>query len=233
MVVMSQVTECIPRNFSTRTHRISIPKYSLSEELISSISHGVGALLSLVGLILCIVRSVVHATPMGVASSIIYGLSLIILYTMSCLYPALKPNQAKRFFRVIDHCSVFLLIAGTYAPFTLVTLAGPTGWLLFFVIWGAALIGIVLNAIDLEKFSKVSVVCYLAMGWAVVFAIKPLVAALASPGLVLLVCGGVTYSLGVILYALGSKIRYMHSVWHFFVLAGSILHFFAVYLYVL
>ena len=174
-----------------------------------------------------------HGTPFGVTSSIVYGLSLIILYTMSCIYHALKPNQAKRVFRVIDHCSVFLLIAGTYTPFTLVTLHGSTGWLLFSVIWGAAIIGMLLNAIDLEKFSKISVVCYPAMGWAVVFAIRPLVAALATPGLILLVCGGVAYSLGVIVYALGSKIRYMHSIWHFFVLAGSILHFFAVYLYVL
>ena len=231
--MMSQVTECMPTAVPVKRHRISIPKYSLGEELISSISHGVGALLSLAGLILCIVRSVMHGTPFGVTSSIVYGLSLIILYTMSCIYHALKPNQAKRVFRVIDHCSVFLLIAGTYTPFTLVTLHGSTGWLLFSVIWGSAIIGMILNAIDLEKFSKISVVCYLAMGWAVVFAIRPLVAALATPGLILLVCGGVAYSLGVIVYALGSKIRYMHSIWHFFVLAGSILHFFAVYLYVL
>ncbi len=231
--MMSQVTECIPTAVPVKRHRISIPKYSLGEELISSISHGVGALLSLAGLILCIVRSVMHGTPFGVASSIVYGLSLFILYTMSCIYHALKPNQDKRVFRVIDHCSVFLLIAGTYTPFTLVTLHGSTGWLLFSVIWGAAIIGMILNAIDLEKFSKISVVCYLAMGWAVVFAIRPLIAALATPGLILLVCGGVAYSLGVIVYALGGKIRYMHSIWHFFVLAGSILHFFAIYLYVL
>ena len=130
---------------------------------------------------------------------------------MSCIYHALKPNQAKRVFRVIDHCSVFLLIAGTYTPFTLVTLHGSTGWLLFSVIWGAAIIGMILNAIDLEKFSKISVVCYLAMGWAVVFAIRPLIAALATPGLILLVCGGVAYS--CLLYTSGCLLDlYRNSV---------------------
>lgn len=215
------------------SHKISIPKYSLGEELISSISHGVGALLSVAGMILCIVRSAAHGGTAAVAASIVYGLTLIVLYTMSCIYHALRVNKAKRVFRVIDHCSVFLLIAGTYTPYTLVTLTGPTGWLLFGVIWGAAVIGITLNAISLEKFSKISVFCYLAMGWAIIFAIKPLLASLALQGIVLLVAGGVAYSLGVILYALGSKKRYMHSIWHFFVLAGSILHFFSIYLYVL
>ena len=152
---------------------------------------------------------------------------------MSCIYHALKPNKAKRVFRVFDHCSVFLLIAGTYAPYTLVSLSGATGWVLFGIIWASAILGITLNAIDLEKFSKVSVACYLAMGWAVIFAFRPLMASLAFPGLMLLVAGGVAYSLGVILYAIGSKKRYMHSVWHFFVLAGSILHFFSIYLYVI
>lgn len=217
----------------TPTYKISIPKYTLGEELISSISHGVGSLLSIAALVLCTVRSILHGNPLAVVSSVIFGTSLIILYTMSCIYHALKPNKAKRIFRVIDHCSVFLLIAGTYAPFTLVTLAGTTGWILFAVIWLSAILGITLNAIDLEKFSKVSVVCYLAMGWAIVFAIRPLIAALAPQGLVFLVAGGIAYSLGVILYALGSKLRYMHSIWHFFVLAGSILHFFSIYFYVL
>ncbi len=218
---------------SVTPHKISIPKYTLGEELVSSISHGIGALLSVAGLTMCIVRSAIHGSGAALAASIVYGISLIILYTMSCIYHALKPNKAKRVFRVFDHCSVFLLIAGTYAPYTLVSLSGATGWVLFGIIWASAILGITLNAIDLEKFSKVSVACYLAMGWAVIFAFRPLMASLAFPGLMLLVAGGVAYSLGVILYAIGSKKRYMHSVWHFFVLAGSILHFFSIYLYVI
>lgn len=232
MIVMTDTSETMG-TLSPASHKISIPKYTLAEELISSISHGAGALLAVAGLILCVVRGVSHGSTTAVISGIVFGFTLIVLYTMSCLYHALRVNKAKRVLRVIDHCSVFLLIAGTYTPYTLVTLAGPTGWLLFGVIWGAAAIGITLNAISLERFSKISVVCYLAMGWAIIFAIKPLAAALAVPGIVLLVAGGVAYSLGVILYALGSKKRYMHSIWHFFVLAGSILHFLSIYLYVL
>ena len=212
---------------------ITIPKYTLGEELMSSISHGVGALLSIAALVLCVVFSAIHGNPAAVVASALYGSSLVILYTMSCLYHALKPNKAKRVFRIFDHCSIFLLIAGTYTPYTLVTLAGTTGWILFGVIWGAAILGIVLNAIDLEKYSKISVACYLAMGWAVIFAIKPLIAALPTGGLIYLLLGGIAYSVGVILYALGSKRRYMHSIWHFFVLAGSILQFFSVFFYVI
>ena len=212
---------------------ITIPKYTLGEELMSSISHGVGALLSIAALVLCVVFSAIHGNPAAGVASALYGSSLVILYTMSCLYHALKPNKAKRVFRIFDHCSIFLLIAGTYTPYTLVTLAGTTGWILFGVIWGAAILGIVLNAIDLEKYSKISVACYLAMGWAVIFAIKPLIAALPTGGLIYLLLGGIAYSVGVILYALGSKRRYMHSIWHFFVLAGSILQFFSVFFYVI
>lgn len=212
---------------------ITIPKYALSEELISAISHGVGALLSIAALCLCVVVAVRSADTYSIVSAAIYGATLIILYTMSTLYHSLRVNKAKKVFRVIDHCSIFLLIAGTYTPYTLVTLRDSVGWLMFAIVWGAAIIGIILNVIDLKKYLIPSVICYLAMGWVIVFAFSPLKAALHPTGIVLLIGGGVAYSLGAGLYALGSKIKYFHSVFHFFVLAGSILHFFSIMLYVL
>lgn len=214
---------------------IAIPKYSLAEELISSISHGIGALLGVSALVISVVVSVLHRDPWAVVSCSVYGAMLVILYTMSTIYHALKVNKAKRVFRVIDHCSVFLLIAGTYTPYTLVTLreAGHVGWTLFGIVWGAAIIGIVFNAIDVKKYAVVSMISYLAMGWVIVFAFKPLYHALEFNGIVLLVAGGIAYTLGAIVYGVGAKVKYMHSIWHFFVLAGSILHFFSIILYVI
>lgn len=210
--------------------KIEIPKYTLGEELISSISHGIGAGLGIAALCLCLSAS--NHNVWSVVSSWVFGLSLIILYSMSCIYHALKPNNAKRVMRIFDHCTIFLLIAGTYTPFTLISLRGKVGWTLFGVIWGAAVIGIILNAIDMEKFKSVSMACYLAMGWAIIFAFKPLLSAVPRVGIELLVAGGISYTVGAVIYGIGSKVRYMHSVWHFFVLGGSILHFLCVYLYV-
>lgn len=216
-----------------KLYKIPIPKYTLGEELISSISHGVGAALGIAALCLCVVRSSMINNSLAIVSSWIFGISLIILYSMSCIYHGLKPNNAKRVMRVFDHCTIFLLIAGTYTPFTLVSLHGATGWTLFGIIWGTAIIGIILNAIDMEKFKTVSMICYLAMGWAIVFTFKPLMMAVSAPGIKLLVAGGIAYTVGAVIYGIGSKVKYMHSIWHFFVLAGSILHFLAVYNYVL
>ncbi|MGN0169440.1 MAG: hemolysin III family protein [Lachnospiraceae bacterium] len=213
--------------------KISIPDYTLSEELINTISHGVGAVLGLAALILCIIRSAIHHDPLALAGSIVFGISLIILYTMSSIYHGVRPGIAKRILRVCDHCTIFLLIAGTYTPFTLVTLHGTTGWILFGVIWGAAVFGIILNAMDVERFKKLSMVCYLAMGWCVIIAFPVLQANLASSGIRLLLWGGIAYTVGAIIYGIGSKVRYMHSLWHFFVLAGSILHFLCIYCYVI
>lgn len=152
---------------------------------------------------------------------------------MSTLYHSLKVNNAKRVFNIIDHCSIFLLIAGSYTPYVLVTLKGALGWTIFGIIWGAAILGIVFNAIDLNKYRKISLIAYLIMGWIIVFAFKPLADNLSSPGVILLVLGGVAYTIGAIFYALGKKKKYMHSIFHFFVLAGSILQFFSIFLYVI
>ncbi|MEG2702242.1 MAG: hemolysin III family protein [Clostridia bacterium] len=216
------------------THRVSIPKYTLCEELLNAISHGVGAIFGVVAMVLCIVRAVINGgSTATIVGACVFGLTLILLYTVSTLYHALKVNKAKRVFRVLDHCTIFLLIVGTYTPYTLTTLRGNVGWLLFAVIWAAAALGVTLNAVSLKKFAAVSVFCYLAMGWAIVFAIRPLSAAMDAHGIVLLIWGGVAYTIGAILYAIGAKRKYFHSVFHFFCLVGSVLHFLSIYQYVL
>lgn len=216
-----------------KQHRIFIPKYTLGEELMNSISHGIGAGLGIAALVLCIIKSCMPLDGYKLASSIVFGLSTTLLYLMSCLYHALKVNQAKRVFRVIDHCTIFLLIAGTYTPYTLITLRGLTGWLLFGVVWGVSVLGIVLNAVSLKRFAKLSVFCYIALGWVVLFASHQLVASLHPTGFWLLLSGGIAYTLGAVLYAIGSKKRYFHSVFHLFCMIGTLLHFLSVYLYVL
>ncbi len=213
--------------------RIAIPKYTLGEELINSISHGVGALLGIAALVLCIVKSCNPLDGYKLASSIVFGLTFTLLYLMSCLYHALAVNKAKRVFRVFDHCTIFLLIAGTYTPYTLVTLRGMTGWVIFGIVWGVGILGIVLNAVNLRRYAKLSVLCYIGLGWVIIFAIRPLVAALPSGGLAMLIAGGVAYTLGAVLYAIGSKKPYFHSVFHFFCIIGTVLHFFSIYFYVL
>ena len=217
----------------SKPHRISIPKYTLGEELTNSISHGVGAGLGIAALVLCIVKSAIAHDGYKLASSIVFGIAVTLLYLMSCLYHALKVNKAKRVFRVMDHCTIFLLIAGTYTPFTLVTLRGAVGWWLFGIVWGVAILGIVLNAVSLKRFAKLSVLCYLGMGWVIIFAFRRLSAALHPTGLMLLIAGGVAYTVGAILYAVGSKRKYFHSIFHFFCIIGTVLHFLAIYLYVL
>ena len=218
---------------NTKPHRIAIPRYTLGEELINSISHGVGAGLGITALVLCIVKSCSPLDGYKLASSIVFGLTTTLLYLMSCLYHALKVNRAKRVFRVIDHCTIFLLIAGTYTPYTLNTLRGVTGWVLFGLVWGVGILGIVLNAVSLKKFAKLSVACYIALGWVVIFASKELIASLDRGGLWLLLAGGIAYTVGAVLYGIGAKKRYFHSVFHFFCLIGTALHFFSIYFYVL
>lgn len=214
-------------------HRIQIPKYTLGEELLNAISHGAGACLGVAMLVLCIVRSCNPLDGFKLASSIVFGITVTLLYLMSCLYHSLKVNKAKRVFRVIDHCTIFLLIAGTYTPYTLISLRGTLGWIIFGLIWGIAVLGIVLNAVSLKKFAKLSVGCYLVMGWIIIFAYQHMVQALHPNALSLLVWGGIAYTVGAVLYAIGSKRKYFHSVFHFFCIIGTLLHFFSIYLYVL
>lgn len=207
--------------------------YSLGEELANSISHGVAAVLAIAGLVILIWAAVIKADIWAVVSVCIYGGTQILLYTMSTLYHAFTGPRVKGVFRIFDHCSIFLLIAGTYTPFTLISLRGTTGYIIFAAIWALAILGIVLNAVNIKKFKVFSMICYVGMGWMIIFAIKPLVEAIARGGLALLVSGGLSYTLGIIFYLLSGRVKYSHSIWHLFVLAGSVLHYFAILFYVL
>jgi hemolysin III len=202
-------------------------RYTLGEEIFNAVSHGAGGLLSIAGTVVLIVLCAVYSDAWSVISACVYGASLIILYTMSTLYHAITNEKAKKFFRVMDHNTIFFLIAGTYTPFTLVTLRGKLGWILFGIVWGSALIGIILNSIDLEKFRKPSVVCYILMGWVIIIAVKPMLNSLPGLSLVFLLLGGIFYTVGVIFYSL-KKIKWFHSVWHLFTVSGSVLHYFSV-----
>lgn len=228
----NKVTQSKKKNVIEKKERIKLKKYTLGEELMSAITHGVGAGLAITALVLCIIEGA-KTGALNVVSGVIYGTSLIILYLMSTLYHSFKPNKAKKVFRVFDHCSIFLLIAGSYTPFTLITLNGLKGWIMFSIIWSCSILGIIFNSINLEKYKKISFILYLILGWTVIFDFKTLMANLAPTGFILLVSGGITYTLGAIVYLVGAKVKYMHSIWHFFVLAASILHFFCIYLYVL
>jgi hemolysin III len=213
--------------------KISLPDYTLGEELINAISHGVGAGFSIAGLVLGIGKALYSGSTLEVVSMALYGSMLFLLYFMSTMYHALKRNNAKRLFRIFDHCTIFLLIAGTYIPIVLVGIGGVVGWIYFGVIVAAAIVGIVFNAIDVEKYEKVSMFCYILMGWVIVFGFKPLMQSIPMEGIKMLVAGGVVYTLGAVLYRMGDNRRYFHSIWHFFVLGGSVFHFFTIYLYVL
>lgn len=203
--------------------------YTLGEEIANAVTHGLGALLAAAGTAVMIVFSALARDPWKVVSSAVYGFSLIVLFSMSTMYHALAPvgaRKAKQVFQVFDHTSIFLLIAGSYTIITLGLLRGAVGWILFGVVWAVCLLGIVLNAADMRRFKKLSMVCYLAAGWAVVAAIVPMVQAMAEAGLWLLLVGGVCYTIGIVFYKL-KKVRFMHSVWHLFVLAGAVLHYFS------
>lgn len=197
---------------------------SLGEEIANSITHGIGVALSIAGLVLLVVFASLYGDAWRIVSFSIYGATLIILYLASTLYHSLTNVKAKNFFHYLDHSAIFLLIAGTYTPITLVPLRGILGWVLFGLIWALAIGGIVFKALSKGRFRIVSVIIYLAMGWLVVIAAKPIISALPTGLMLWLLIGGACYSLGVIFYAL-KKMPYHHMVWHIFVLAGSITHF--------
>lgn len=214
-----------------------LPKYTKGEEIFNMTSHIVGGALGIVALVLCVVFAAVHGNGYGVVSGAIYGVTMVILYTMSSIYHGLNPKRkAKKVFQVLDHCSIYLLIAGSYTPFALCTLreySTALGWTIFGVIWFVAILGIILNSIDIKKFRVFSMICYLVMGWCIVFKINLLPELLGTAGFVLLLLGGLAYTIGAILYGLGKKHKYMHSVFHLFILLGSLLQFFTILLYVI
>jgi hemolysin III len=208
------------------------PRYARRDELASSVIHGVGILLSIAGLAVLVAFAAIHGGARAVTASAVYGSSLVLLYTASTLYHSVRGETARRRLRTLDHLAIYLLIAGTYTPFTLVALPGAWGWGLFAAIWSLALLGGALELGLLGHRRGLAVLLYVAMGWVGMVAFKPLLAHLQAGGMALLIAGGAAYTLGVPFY-LWRRLPYHHAVWHAFVLAGSVLHFLAVLLYVL
>jgi len=207
-------------------------RYWKLEELLNSVTHGVGLALSAAGLVVLVVLASLHGSAWHIVSCAIYGTSLILLYGASMLYHASRKTEVRKRMRALDHASIYVLIAGTYTPLVLVNMRGGWGWTLFGLVWGAAIAGIVFKAFFAGRFTVVSTLLYLAMGWLVIIAIDPLLRALPDTGLLFLLLGGLAYSLGCFFYLRDAK-PFRHVVWHLFVLAGSVFHYFAIVVSVL
>jgi len=203
------------------------PAYSLGEEIANSITHGIGAVLSVVGLTALVMLAAIYGDAWRVVSFSIYGVTLIILYLISTLYHSFPQPRVKRIFRILDHAAIYLLIAGTYTPFMLVSIRGALGWTLLAIVWGLAVVGVIWKLFFMGRFRYVATIAYLFMGWIAVVAVKPMMTNLSTAGISLVVAGGVLYSLGVLFYV-WRRLPYNHAIWHLFVLAASICHFFAV-----
>jgi hemolysin III len=200
-------------------------------ERLNSITHLLGSVFALIGLIVLVVRAALTGDPWKIISFSIFGITLVVLYTSSALYHSIR-GTSKKLFQKIDHSAIYLLIAGSYTPFTLVTLRGAWGWSLLGVVWGLAVIGILQDVLFAKRKKILSVAIYLMMGWIAIVAVRPLAQALPGAGMVLLVAGGLFYTIGVVFYALDKKYVYSHGIWHLFVLAGSVCHYFTILLYV-
>ena len=227
-----------PRAPRTRLADRILPDYTRGEEIFNMVTHIVGGAFGIAALVLCVVKCALAHDVWGVVSSAIYGASLIVLYTMSSVYHGLHISMGKKVMQVIDHCTIYFLIGGTY---TVIVLAGIRrihpgwAWTLFGIVWGFSCLGAVFTAIDHNKYKKLSMICYIAIGWSIIIAIKPTIEAIGIAALLWILGGGVLYTIGAVLYVRGKKkqIRYMHSIFHIFVLLGSFLQFIAVYFCIL
>jgi hemolysin III len=216
----------------TNTLPTNIMGYTIGEEIANSVTHGIGAGLSVAGLTLLVALAAIYGDVWRVVSFSIYGSSLVLLYLASTLYHSIQHPKVKRVLRIFDHSAIYLLIAGTYTPFTLVSMRGPWGWTLFGIVWGLALMGIAFKTVFIGRYEKLATAAYVLMGWLVVAAFKEMLVTIPTGGVIWLVVGGVLYTLGVIFYA-WQKLPYNHAIWHLFVLGGSICHFFAILFHVL
>lgn len=207
-------------------------EYSFLEELFNSITHGIGALVSIAGLVLLIINSNIYGNSSHVVSCTIFGFTLVLLYTASTLYHSFQKPKLKHVFKILDHSCIYVLIAGTYTPFLLVTIRGVLGWSMFAVVWSLTVIGVLFKVFFIHRFKIISTIAYILMGWLIIFAIIPLFHALPEGGLVWLICGGLAYTLGTIFYA-WEKLPFNHAIWHLFVLTGSVCHFCAIMFYVI
>jgi len=207
-------------------------KQNTLEEIGNGITHGLGALFGIAALVIMIVQAAGHKSSVRIASAIIFGISIFLLYLSSTLYHSLTPPGAKKFFKLMDHSSIYVLIAGTYTPFLIVSIGGKFGWAFFVSIWALALTGIIFELLFVGRFKKTSTALYIIMGWLAVAGIKPLMENVPDGGLILLLAGGVSYTSGAVFY-IWDRIPSFHFIWHIFVLSGSILHFLAVSIYVM
>ena len=214
----------------------SLPDYTRGEELFNWISHAAGAGLSAAALALLVVKAGIWSDAWSVVGAAIYGGSLVVLYTMSAVYHALRRGTAKKVMQVLDHCTIYLLIGGTYTPIALCAIRRVYpgwGWSIFGVVWGFCITACVFTAIDIHKYSKLAMACYIGMGWCIVIAAKQAIDTVPLGGLLYLLAGGIAYTVGAVLYKVGKKKRWIHSVFHLFVIAGSVLQFVCVYFYII
>ena len=220
----------------TKLRDRKLPNYSIGEERFNYISHIVGGAIGLIALILCLIISAWHRDIMAIATSIVYGITMILLYCMSSIYHGLKDSLAKRVFQVLDHCAIYILIAGTYTPIALCSIRKVNttiGWGVFIAEWSLAIIAIIFNAIDFKKYAVLAMVCNLVMGWGIVVVLPTAVKALTWDGFIYILGGGILYTIGAVLYGIGKNKSYMHCIFHVFVLLGSVAHLLGIMFYVL
>lgn len=210
----------------------NVTYYDSKEEKLNVITHAIGLILSIVALVLLVIYSSLYGSSLHIISFSIYGASLILLYSASTFYHYVQNPKLRYKLNILDHASIYVLIAGTYTPFTLVVLNGWVGWTIFGISWGLAILGVIFKLFFIGKYEKISTITYVLMGWLIIFAIKPLIHNLPLEGLLLLLFGGIFYTIGAILYSI-HKIKYNHAIFHIFVLLGSFSHFLAVFFYVL
>ena len=219
-----------------KQYRTPLPSYTRGEEITNMVTHIAGGAFAVAAIPVLVIMAATHKNPWAIVTGAVYGVSLLIMFTISSIYHGLRPGRAKRVLRVIDHCDIYFLIAGTYTPILLCAirpLNPAMAWTIFGVQWALAAIAVTLNAVDLKRFEKVSMACYIGMGWCVVAVIKVTIEAMTLPGFLLLLAGGIAYTVGAVLYGVGKRVRYMHSVFHVLVLIGSILQFLSILFYVM
>lgn len=210
-----------------RRRELSLPQYSVAEEIFSALSHGVGALLAVAGFVTLLFAC--RREPLVVVCASVFGTCMVLLYTVSTLYHALGVCRGKYVFRILDHCDLFLMIAGTYTPIALSGLGGTLGWVMFSIVWGVSLLGVALNAVSVQRFKTFTMTCSIVLGWMVVFFLKPLGSVLDGGSIALLIVGGILYTVGAVLYRTCDRVKFMHGVSHLFILAGGVCHYFVIY----
>ena len=216
-----------------RIKALSLPTYTFNEEMLNCVTHALGALLGVIGWLMSMKLLIAAGNAVATVSMSVFFVTMIILYANSALYHGWVLTTAKKKFQIMDHCSIFLLITGTYAPYTLMVMNNLAGRIIFAIVALASVLGIAMNVIDLKKYAIPSMLCYLISGWCIIFAYRDIASALSHDQLFMLVAGGVVYTVGAIFYGLGNKIRYMHTIWHLFVLGGTLFHFASLYSFLL